>query len=221
MAHSTPHTESLFYLPAQHDSVDAKLVVSLERLGRVFRGLLWDEASEHGLSPIQIRFLIDLRFNAETGRRVGELADVFDLTAPTVSDALKALVDKGLVTKEPDPRDRRARIARLTPTGQEQADGLSTWAEPVQDALHGADASQKTEALSLLMEVIESLEAAGQISRSKMCTTCRFFAQDARDEDAAPHYCRLLDQPLGPGDLRVNCPEHETDESHEVEEPVE
>jgi DNA-binding MarR family transcriptional regulator len=204
-----PASESLFYLPQQHGDVDAKLAAGLERLGRVFRGLLWEAAGEHDLSPIQIRFLIDLRFRAETGRRVGELAETFDLTAPTVSDALQTLAEKGLVTKEPDPSDRRARIVRLTDAGRERADALSTWAEPVREHLRDLADDRKTDALTLVMDLVASLEASGKISRSRMCKTCRFFARDAHAGADAPHHCRLLDQPLAPGDLRIDCPEHE------------
>jgi DNA-binding MarR family transcriptional regulator len=116
--------DSAFHLPTQHEDVDAKLVAGLERLGQVFRVLLWERAHEHGLSPVQARVLLDLRFRAEGGRRVGALAEQFSLTAATVSDALTTLAEKGFVAKEPDPDDRRARIVRLTDDGEELVDTL-------------------------------------------------------------------------------------------------
>jgi DNA-binding MarR family transcriptional regulator len=205
--------DSAFHLPTQHESVDAKLVAGLERLGQVFRGLLWERAHEHGLSPIQARVLLDLRFRAEEGRRVGALAEQFRLTAATVSDALTTLSEKGLVVKTPDPDDRRARIVELTPDGEETADALSTWAEPVRNQLEALDTERTTEAITLVMDLIASLETADLISRARMCRTCRFFAPDAHAAADAPHHCNLLDLPLGPGDLRMDCPEHEPAES--------
>jgi DNA-binding MarR family transcriptional regulator len=193
--------------------VDAKLVAGLERLSQVFRVLLWERAHDQGLSPIQARVLLDLRFRAEEGRRVGTLAEQFSLTAATVSDALTTLSEKGLVTKVPDPDDRRARIVRLTTEGKDLADTLSTWAEPVRDQLRNLDAERKTDAMTLVMELIAELEGADLISRARMCRTCRFFGQNAHGDPDAPHHCNLLDLPLGPGDLRMDCPEHEPAES--------
>ena len=38
---------------------------------------------------------------------------------------------------------------------------------------------------------------------------CRFFRFEARPHAARPHHCALLDMPLGPADLRLDCPEHD------------
>jgi DNA-binding MarR family transcriptional regulator len=157
--------------------------------------------------------LLDLRFRAEGGRRVGALAEQFSLTAATVSDALTTLAEKGLVTKVPDPDDRRARIVRLTDDGKELADTLSTWAEPVREQLRSLDPERKTDAMTLVMDLIAELEGADLISRARMCRTCRFFGENTHDDPDAPHHCNLLDLPLGPGDLRMDCPEHEPAEA--------
>jgi hypothetical protein len=39
--------------------------------------------------------------------------------------------------------------------------------------------------------------------------TCRFFRRDAHPDSARPHHCALLDAPIGSGELRVDCAEHE------------
>jgi len=209
VSNSSSSSDSVFHLPTQHEDVDAKLIAGLERLSQVFRALLWERAHEHGLSPVQARVLLDLRFRAEEGRRVGALAEQFNLTAATVSDALTTLSEKGLVEKTPDPDDRRARVVRLTETGEELADAISTWAEPVRDQVRTLSAAQKTDAMTLVMDLIASLEASDLISRARMCRTCRFFGEDAHDDPDVPHHCNLLDVPLSPGDLRMDCPEHE------------
>jgi DNA-binding MarR family transcriptional regulator len=209
----SPPPDSSFHLPTQHEDVDAKLVAGVERLSQVFRGLLRRAADAEGLSPVQARVLLDLRFRVEAGRRVGALAREFQLTDATVSDALSTLAEKGLVAKAPDPDDRRARIVRLTAAGETTAESLSTWAEPVRDQLRDLDTDRKTEAMTLLMDLIGKLERADLISRARMCRTCRFFGDGAHDDPDAPHHCNLLDQPLGPGDLRMDCPEHEAADS--------
>ena len=87
--------DSVFNLDQQNSSVDAKIVVGLERLGEVFRTLLWQQSRDTGLSPIQIQVLLFLTFHGPEKRKIGYLAAEFNLTKPTISDAVKVLVQKG------------------------------------------------------------------------------------------------------------------------------
>ena len=65
---------SVFDLATQHQDVSSKIVVGLERLAQTFRVLLWEEAKEHALSPIQIQFLVYLRYHPPEFCRVSLLA---------------------------------------------------------------------------------------------------------------------------------------------------
>ena len=45
-------------------NIDAKIVASLEKISEVFRVLLWAEAKEHRVSPIQLQLLIFLKYHS-------------------------------------------------------------------------------------------------------------------------------------------------------------
>ncbi len=49
--------------------------------------------------------------------RISDLAAMFQSELSTVSRQVSSLVDLGLVSKEPDPRDRRAQVLALTEDG--------------------------------------------------------------------------------------------------------
>lgn len=51
------------------------------------------------------------------GNRLTELADKAGMTKQAMGDLVDQCEAWGLVTREPDPRDARARIVRFTPTG--------------------------------------------------------------------------------------------------------
>lgn len=130
------------------------------------------------------------------------------MAQPTVSDAVRVLVDKGLLSRTVDPDDRRSR--RLRPSAP--AAGVARRTDPTQAVaglLEGVDRDRAATSLGVALDLIAAMEAAGMISRVATCTTCRFFARDRHPDPAAPHHCRLLDAPLRPGDLRVDCPEHQ------------
>ena len=62
-----------------------------------------------GLSPLQVQLLIFLLYHPDRRKcKVGHLAAEFKMARATVSDAVKALLTKGLVEAEPDLADQRS-----------------------------------------------------------------------------------------------------------------
>ena len=85
---------SVFNLDNQNAGLNSKIVAGLERLSQAFRTLLWEKAKEFGLSPIQIQVLIFIHYHSKEKSTVSYLAQEFNLTKPTISDAIKALEQK-------------------------------------------------------------------------------------------------------------------------------
>lgn len=201
--------ESVFEPSSQHGDVDKKILAALERLSQALRVRLREEAQERGLSPIQAQFLVHLLFHGTELRRVGRLAEEFDLTPATVSDAVGSLEKKGLVERYPWPGDRRIATLRLTPEGEEAARGIATWANAVEGSLPASSSEEKEVVMQFLMGLIASLQRAGVVTVARMCVSCRFYRPDAHPGKESPHHCALLDLPLARSDLRADCPEHE------------
>ena len=201
---------SVFDPSAQHDDVDTRIVAALERLSQIFRVRLREEAWERDLSPTQAQFLIYLHYHDVELRRVNQIAREFDLTQPTVSDAVASLESKKLIQREQWPEDRRIVTLRLTPDGEKLATTLSGWADPIREHLQPFSPDDREAVLRFLIGLIGSLQRSGLITVARMCVTCRFFQQDIHPGGPLPHHCALLDVPLGRTDLRVDCPEHES-----------
>lgn len=200
--------DSVFSLPQQHQRLDSKIAAALERISRALRLLLWSASQAYGLSPIQAQFLVYLRHHADARRRVSQLGREFGLTTATVSDAVSSLEAKGLVRREPWQGDRRVSTLRLTAAGEEAAADLSAWADVLRGAVAEFSASEQETVLYFLMGLIEALQRAGIVTVARMCTTCRFFRRNAHIGTRALHHYLLLDKPLPPAALRVDCPEH-------------
>lgn len=71
---------------------------------------------EFGLSYRQMRILKHIAAGITSGT---ELAHIFGVTAPAISETLESLVKKDLVTRSPNENDRRAILLGLTPAGTE------------------------------------------------------------------------------------------------------
>ncbi len=195
---------SVFDHQFQQQSIESKIVVSLERISEAFRVLLWKESKEHALSPIQVQILIFCNFHSEQLRKISSLASEFNLTKATVSDSVKALEQKGFIRKQQEPEDTRSYTIHLTKEGAELAKKISMFADHLYQPLSTLSDIQKQTLLSSLLEMIYKLQQAGIISINRMCFSCRYY-QKKSDK----HYCNLMNTPLKNTELRIDCPEHE------------
>ncbi|ANJ86812.1 hypothetical protein MB84_29835 (plasmid) [Pandoraea oxalativorans] len=73
-----------------------------------------------GITPTQGEVLVRL-LEQGTELRLGEIAEGMRLTTPTLSEAVKTLVEKGLVKKLRDREDARAVALSLTARGRNAA----------------------------------------------------------------------------------------------------
>lgn len=103
------------------------LAADLSRLIRAEMDRI-NAAAGIGVTPGEARVLLYAMRSGPV--RQNRLAELIGIEAMTVSGYLDALESKGLVAREPDPADRRAKIVRLLPA-----------AGPVLDAI-GAAAAQ-------------------------------------------------------------------------------
>jgi DNA-binding MarR family transcriptional regulator len=188
--------------------LDRRLADALERLGHGMRSLAQRTAREHGLSPLQQQAVLALALHPQARHEVAALAAEFDVTTPTMSDAVATLERKGLVTRSPGT-DGRRRLLALTEAGAVVATGLSSWDDPLTAALSGISEQDRATTLHTLLRVIGELHGAGVVSVTHTCTTCRFFGRDEYPDPAVPHHCHLLRMPLPLAGLRTDCPEHE------------
>lgn len=200
--------DSAFNLSTQNKGIESKIVVALERISQAFRVLLWEDGKEAGLSPIQIQLLIFIRHHNEEKSKVSYLAKEFNLTKPTISDAVKSLEQKGLITKKPEPNDTRSYSIHLTSKGKSFAASSSHFSHKIQQPIDKLSNEDKENMLFNLLEIIRHLNNSGVISIQRMCYTCRFHTMQGQS-----HYCNLLQSKLNPKDIRVDCAEHEFGEA--------
>ena len=92
------------------DQTASDLVTYAARLVRASRQHI------HRTPPAGIRVLSLVDEHGPTG--IGRLAELDRTTQPTMSGAVTTLVERGWVTKEPDPSDARATRVTLTDAGR-------------------------------------------------------------------------------------------------------
>lgn len=199
--------QSVFDPDYQSQSIDARIVVAMERLSEAFRTSLWNENKKHNLSPLQIQIIIFLLYHPDQNAGVKLLSGEFNMAKPTVSDAVKTLIGKGFLTEQTVASDGRRKNLKLTPKGEKTAHQVSFFANRIQDEINPIEKVRKEILLESLLDIIYSLQQSGIISTDRMCYRCRFFGRS--DSPGSPHYCHLLKTTLAVADLRIDCPEFE------------
>jgi DNA-binding MarR family transcriptional regulator len=79
-----------------------------------------DRLAEEGYADIREGYGCVFGFiDIDNGSRLTDLAERAGLTKQAVGEVIPELEQLGYVTREPDPRDRRAKIIKLTPKGRD------------------------------------------------------------------------------------------------------
>lgn len=184
-----------------------QIVTALQRLALFWRASQWQAAGEAGLNPTQGEVLQRV---SDAPARAADLAPMLGISAASLSDSISALVAKGLVRRDPDPDDRRARRIGPTDAGRALAARLPEVPAALAAAIGDLDAAQRGSLLRGLLLLIRALQEAGAIPVQRMCATCRYFRPHVHDDPARPHHCAFVDAPFGDAALRLDCAEHET-----------
>ena len=103
--------------------VQAELGLLVLRLARIWRRRVDQALAEHGLSEAMAHPLRMLS-RAGKGMRQGILADELGVEGPSLVRIIDLLAAEGLVERQEDPTDRRAKVLQITPRGEAKVEEI-------------------------------------------------------------------------------------------------
>jgi len=206
------------HVTPERDPLRSRLVHGVSRLADVLRNNAWTSAQQRGLTPTQGRILVLLRTRGRSGLRLAEIAAEIGVTAPTASDAVTSLVDKGLVEKRAAEDDGRAISVTLTREGRREAYRAMHWSDFLLEAFEPLSEPERRVMLRGLSKALRRLAEIAEIPMPRMCLTCGFFRPYANDDAAEPHGCAFGDFAFGEEDLRLDCTAQETADPADLDE---
>ncbi len=196
--------KSIFNPRGQENDISSKIIVGFERISEVFKILLWEKAKLVGLSPIQIQILIFIMYHKQELCNVSHLAREFNITKPTISDAVRILDKKGMITKDLSSIDNRSYSIRLSPAGNKIVAEIENFADPFKSQLKGIEQSNLENLFGTLSKLIYQLNRNGILTVQRTCYGCKFYDQTGNKD-----YCNLLDKELLNSEIRLDCFEYE------------
>ncbi len=197
-------SDSIFNPNHQEHNIQSKIVAGLERISETFKVLLWEKAKLLKLSPIQIQILIFIRYHKLDFCSVSHLAKEFNVTKPTISDAVKVLLKKELIKKVFSSSDSRSYAIELSNSGKGIVDETENFAAPLEHQLDGIKVDDLESTFKTLSELIYKLNRIGILSVQRTCYACKFYKKNKQQ-----HFCNLLEKELQNSEIRIDCPEFE------------
>ncbi len=194
----------IFDPQVQENDISSKIIAGLERVSEVFKVLLWEKAKLVGLSPIQIQILIFITYHKQEFCNVSHLAKEFNVTKPTISDAVRILSKKEMIIKDFSSIDSRSYAIRLSELGKKTVAETEDFADPLRKQLKGSAPGDLENVFQTLSKLIYQLNRNGILTVQRTCYGCKFY-----DKSANKDYCNLLEKELLTSDIRLDCPEYE------------
>jgi len=176
---------------------DSKIRIKelVDRLGRVSAANEWD----NDLNPTQSAALSYLARANRLSRSPSQVSEFLTATRGTVSQTLKALARKGLISETRSEEDRRSITYSITEKGMEHFRKIGV-------IEHAAAQLEHTESEALILG-LEALvhNALGQRGYRAfgVCKTC--IHHHKRTDGG---YCKLLGEPLASAEAEQICFEH-------------
>lgn len=196
--------KSIFNPSDQESDLSSKIVVGLQRISEAFKVLLWEKAKLLGLSPIQIQILIFISYHKNEYCNVSHLAKEFNLTKPTISDAIRVLDKKGMISKDYSSADSRSYSVGLSDLGENLVCEIENFASPLKTQLKDFEHADLEHLFETLGKLIYQLNCNGILTVQRICYGCKFYNKTENKD-----YCNLLDKELLNTDIRLDCPEYE------------
>lgn len=175
-----------------------------ERFASLFRQSFRESASESGLNLVQLEALVYFDNANRYSDTAASLTEYLALTKGTVSQTIKALERRGLLTKVVDASDARVQHCALTEAGQT----IARRARPAELLRGLEDSATHTDALEALLR---ALQRQNQHRSFGVCKSCRHFGRRSRGGR-----CGLTGEALSIGDSGRMCREHEHADEAEV-----
>lgn len=185
-----------------------KLGHALNRVQVAMRAESWEKSGDADLNPTQGQILLLINERAN-GLRLTEIAQELSVTAPTVSDSVTCLVEKGLLRKAKAKDDGRAIQIHLTAKGRRLVERFESVGSTIEAVLTSLPQEEQIRLYRTMLQMVRELQLAGKIPVARMCVTCRYFQPNSHKSQSRPHHCKLVDAAFGDRTLRSDCPDHE------------
>ena len=176
----------------------------VERLSKLLRVDSRQAGAKFGLQPVQLEALHYLSICNQYSDTPMAVTEYLGQTKGTVSQTLKVLEKKELLSKYPDKKDKRVSHLKVTLKGKQLLKQLIPTPMFIKACRALSDKDQ-SQIISALDQLLIMLLRANNMKAFGVCKNCRYNSKT----DNGGYFCNLVQQPLSVGDIKLLCREFE------------
>ena len=176
----------------------------VERLSELLRIDSRQAGAAHGLQPVQLEVLHYLSACNRYSDTPMAVTEYLGQTKGTVSQTLKVLENKGLLSKQLDKNDKRISHLKVSYKGKRVL-GKSIPTAMFIKVCEELPDKKKAEIEASLKNLLITLLQANNLKTFGVCSSCRYNSKNENDD----YFCNLIQQPLTDDDIHLICKEHE------------
>ncbi|MGL1885425.1 MAG: MarR family winged helix-turn-helix transcriptional regulator [Reichenbachiella sp.] len=184
-------------------ALSSKILLGFERISEAIKSLLWEKAKAHGISPIQIQLMLFIDEHNQSLSNVSHLAKEFNVTKPTVSDAIRVLIKKDYLEKDFSSTDSRSYTLFLTAKGKSLTKELDNVLTSLEETIDNLDSQNSI--YHALTQIITSLHKNGILTIQRNCQSCQYHSVNDQG-----HHCAFLQRNIATQEIQIDCPDHLT-----------
>jgi DNA-binding MarR family transcriptional regulator len=188
----------------QLTDLDARLLLSLQRLSDMLKAMQWEQARLLGITPLQLQILLFVGYHTPEVNKAANIATELQVSRPTISDAVGSLVTKKLMEMQSDKRDRRSYSLVLTEAGAQLMEQAGEYMGQLESVLDKRPAQEKSILYQSVYSIIAGLMLPEKGGVQRMCYSCAHYSGNKKRQ----HECLFLQKPLLSAELQLDCPYH-------------
>ena len=179
------------------------LFTLIERIANVLRAKRWRAGREFGLQPVHLQVLDYLNQCNRYSDTSVVLGKYLGITKGTLSQSISLLVNKDLLKKVSDAKDKRVFHLKLTQRGLASIEqlGFGDIAHQLEHALSTAEIDTISQYLQKIMSNMQRLDLSSSFG---VCRTCKHFLNLANNS----FQCGLTKERLTMEEIDLICHEH-------------
>lgn len=169
-------------VPGNTDPLAGELVLTLLGTARRVVEVLEEAMARRGVSMSRFAVLIRL-WRAGRPLPLHEVAGLCNVSARNITGLVDGLEEAGLVSRVPEPRDRRITLVELTPAGAEMLSGtIGAHSDVQRRIVEAMSEGRRRELIDLCLELAEGIPDGCGIGEAGLETVADLAAVDAAEE---------------------------------------
>lgn len=189
----------------QNKSLTARTITALDKLSDGLKHLYIKGQKATGLTPLQIKIMLYIAGHEPELNTVSNLVRELMVTKATISDSIKALEKKRMITKKLDTKDNRSFSIWLSPKGEKSIEELQNLMQPFEKALHNLSTESSERLYVELYSILKTLDSSKTINIQRDCLSCKNYRSDGINHA----FCMKLRTQIKAHEKRMDCPVYE------------